>query len=225
MQQKRLTWKSWNPEEVCDKIEDICRSFGFYPKWEDFEGVRTFGHLCDVICWRIRSQRADRNAAQQVFYRLRQVIGGLQSVDPSFISYADRLEDLLPRRGRRSQVKVLKQTLGFRLKMLRPKYWLTTTIIWVIIASAGALVFSWQIGLAGLLLGLFSYDMARWYGKEFCYVNLGDLAMALVRKNCISARRDPKSVDPEEIVPLIEDAFRREMLLAPAELRRDARIY
>ena len=225
MNQKRLTWKSWDPEEVCDKIEDICRSFGFYPKWQDFDGVKTFGTLCDVICLGIRSQRAERDAAQQAYLSLRGVIGGLRNIEPGLIGFDDRLEDLLPRGGRREQVRLLQQRLGFRLSMLRPKYWLTTTIIWSIIASAVVSAFCWQIGLIGLVLGLLSCDVSRWYGKEFCYVNLGDLAMALVRKDCISARRDPNSVDPAMIVPLIEDAFRREMLLAPAELRRDARIY
>jgi hypothetical protein len=225
MNQKRLTWKSWNPEEVCDKIEDVCRSFGFYPKWEDFDGVRTFGNLCDVICRRIRTQRAERNASLEVFLKLRLEIGGLRNIDPNSISPDSRLDDLLPRRGRRGQVKLLQQRLGFRLKLLRPRHWLTTTLIWCIIASPVLFAFCWQAGLTGLLSGLFAYDLARRYGNEFCYVNLGDLALALIRKNYVSARRDPDAVDPKEIVPLIEAAFRRELLLAPGELRRDVRIY
>jgi hypothetical protein len=236
MVKETLTWKDWEAEYICDQIEKLCQGFGLEVDWSDFAGVRTFGDLCDTICVTVAWRYRDGGRLQQVFHKLRKAIADVTGVNNVDIKPDTRFEELFPRNGRRRLVRQLETELGFRLHMLEARRWISVTLVLVMIVSFFSILLWWQIGLAGFLTGFFGFWVGVWSGREFRYPTVDELAMELMQNGFIFARKKPARggarfgevagcTSPEAIMKLIEDTFRRELQLAPQELRRDVEIF
>jgi hypothetical protein len=242
MKENSKSWKDWDAEHICDRIEQICHAFELEIDWSDFVGVRTFGDICDAICvsfaWRYR----DGGRLRQAFYEVREAIAVVQGVDVAVISADTRLEELFPRARRRERIKRMEEKLGYWLHLLEPKQWVILTMVFVMAVSFFSMVRWWMMGLFGMVGGLAGYWLAVWFGKEFRYSTVGSVARELMRNRYIYGREAVKgnerltrpfgggkaglaAVNQEQIVKIIEETFRKELGLAPWELRRDAEIF
>ena len=239
MKENSKTWKDWDAEYICDKIEILCQALGLEIVWTDFAGVRTFGDVCDAICVSLAWRYRDGGGLQQAFYKLRKAIAEVKDIDTTGISMDTRWEELFPRRGRRRLVRRLEMSLGSRLHLLEPKRWVVITMVVMMSVSFFSILGWWLIGLIGLVGGFFGYWLAVWFGREFRYATLGEVAMDLAQNGYIYAGGERKGsvvltrafggeqgrVNLEEMVKIIEDWFRKELELAPEELRRGAEIF
>lgn len=225
MKERTKTWKDWDAEHICDQIEKLCEGFGLEIDWNDYAGVRTFGDICDVICvsigWRYRAG----GRLQMAFQQLRKAIGEIEGLDPSDICANTRLEQLFPRKDRRMKVKTLERTLGCRLHLLKPKPWVILMLVVVMAVSFFSVLVWLQLGVVGLLGGFLGYWLAVWFGKEFRYETIDELAMALMRNGYVYAMHGRGRVNPGEIVRIIEETFRSELRLREEELKRDVEIF
>ena len=225
MKEQTKTWKDWGAEHICDQIEKLCKGFGVEIDWNDFAGVRTFGDICDVICvcigWRYRAG----GRLQLAFHQLRRAIAEVEGVEAADICADTRLDQLFERKDRRRKVKTLEMMLGCRLHLLKPKPWIILALVVVMGVSFFSVLIRVQLGLVGLLGGFLGYWLAVWLGKEFRYETIDEVAMAMMRNGYIYALHGRGRVNPEEIVGIIEETFRKELRLKEEELGRAVEIF
>ena len=226
MNNETKTWKDWDAEHICNKIDEICRGFGVEADWSDFAGVRTFGDLCDTICVIVAWRYRDGGRLQQSYHKLRKAIAEVTGIHDGDINPETRLDDLFPRKGRRWEVRRLEDALGFRLDMLQAKRWVRVALaVGTLVSFLSILLWWWWVGLMGVVIGTIGLGTVGWFGREFRYATVDELAMELTQNGYIFVRADQGGVDPEEIARIIEETFRRELRLAPEDLRRDVEIF
>ena len=108
--------------------------------------------MFDVIEDKIQLDIIDDCTSQQAFNKLRIVINRTQRIGN--INPDTDLTEVFPRHNRRQAVKEVENALGFRIKILRAKYWISASLVLIFILSFIALFFDWRIGLTGIVFAL-----------------------------------------------------------------------
>ncbi|HZE86516.1 MAG TPA: hypothetical protein VE035_19480 [Puia sp.] len=201
------------------KIE---RSFGFrFGKYELAE-VKTFGELCDIIKSKVAPTFSGDCTSQQAFYKLRQSIASIQSLEKNTITPGTDLEQLFPRDNRRKKIIQLRKETGFSLKILKPRDWISILSFWIGFGSFIGLFINWKMGLAGLALSTIAFRIANWLGKEFILRTVGEAADKTAREDYSISRRNPGTANQNEIFEKIKGLFADNLGLDPAVLTSEA---
>ena len=112
--------------------------------------------------------------------------------------------------------------MGFKTKILRPKHWVSIVLVLILLASLVGLAFYWQTGLSGLLFSILGFKLADKFGNELDLQTVGQLADKISREHYIKSRRNPATVNRNEIAKKIKDLFRNDLDLEDPELTRQA---
>ena len=137
-------------EDIADLLVKVEASFDIKFESNEFTDIVTFGQLCDHIADKIQLDNSDDCTTQQAFYKLRDSISSTLKIENKIISPDLLLADILPRQTRRSGTRTLEKHLGFKLDILRPPYWVTGTLVIILVSSIVGLFFNKLIGLSGL---------------------------------------------------------------------------
>jgi len=132
---------------------------------------------------------------------------------------------IFPRKDRRQKLFQFSKELGFQLKIVEPKAWVSITLFLILLSSFVELFINWKIGLIGLALSIISISIANRLGKEFTIKTVGELANKMARENYINSRRNPKTVNRQEIVEKIKELFIHDHDLEPSVLTREAALF
>jgi acyl carrier protein len=215
--------KNIDPDDISDLLVKVEKSFDI--KFGDTElmHISTFGELCDHIANKIQLDNSDDCTSQQAFYKLRDTISSTLQIDNKTISTNFSLADLLPRQSRRSRTKKLEEDLGFKLNILRPPHWVTTTLIIILLASFVGLFFNWQIGLLGLVLSFTGLWLASKIGNELDLQTVGQIAEKMTRENYLKSRRNSKTFNKNEIEKILTNWFSSDLDLDKNKLTREAK--
>jgi acyl carrier protein len=215
--------KNIDPDDISDLLVKVEKSFDI--KFGDTElmHISTFGELCDHIANKIQLDNSDDCTSQQAFYKLRDTISSTLQIDNKTISTNFSLADLLPRQSRRSRTKKLEEDLGFKLNILRPPHWVTTTLIIILLASFVGLFFNWQIGLLGLVLSFIGLWLASKIGNELDLQTVGQVAEKMTRENYLKSRRNSKTFNKNEIEKILTNWFSSYLDLDKSKLTREAK--
>ena len=89
-------------------------------------------------------------------------------------------------------------------------------------SSLVSLAFFWQLGLAGVLFSILGFKLVDKFGNELDLQTVGQLAEKIARENYLKSRRNPATVNRNEIVKKIEDLFRTDLDLEDSELNRQS---
>lgn len=218
-----------DPEDISDALVAVQRNFGIEYASDAFKGVKTFGELCDVVVASVRREHRAGCTAQQAFYKLRRSItsvlrGGATSETVGLtapIRPTTRLDELFPGRGRKGKIQEVQWLLGTRLELLE----MTSRVGWGLLGGylLGFLTIfiNWRIGVA-VLVGVAVINwFASQFGNKFVCATVGDASRLFVRDHYRRARRDPETVNNEEIVPVIKAIFVQQLALEPEVLTRD----
>ncbi|WP_459068397.1 hypothetical protein [Flavitalea flava] len=146
-------------------------------------------------------------------------------MDKNTITPNSDLEKLFPRKGRRYQILQIRKESELSLKILKPKEWVSNTLLLGLLASFVELCFNWRYGLLCLGAIIIGYQIASWFGKEFSVKTVGEAATKAARENYIKSRRNPKTVNRQEIVKKIEELFSHDLDLDPSVLAREAPLF
>src|SRR5690606_15733450 len=116
-------------EDAGDLLVKIEKSFDI--KFGDTElmHIKTLGELCDHIVNKIQLDNSDDCTTQQAFYKLRDAITSLFSIDNKIIMTDFPLNNFLPRQNRSERIRDIENYLDVRLKILRPPHWVTNTLL------------------------------------------------------------------------------------------------
>ncbi|MBS1603079.1 MAG: hypothetical protein JST42_10465 [Bacteroidetes bacterium] len=214
-----------DPDDISDVLVKIEKSFGLNLETDSFKNARTFGDICDIISSMIELEHTDDCTTQQAFYKIRESIANIQLLDKKTITPNSDLEGLFPRKGRRHKILQIRKESGLSLKILEPKGWISVTLFFGLLASIVALFFNWRYGLLGLGAIIFGFQLAGRFGKEFSVKTVGEAATMAARENYIKSRRNPKTVNRQEIVKKIEEVFIHDFDLDPSVLTREALLF
>ena len=210
-------------EDACDLLEKIEKSFDI--KFGDTElmHIKTLGELCDHIINKIQLYNSDDCSTQQAFYKLRDAITTLFSIDNKTIKTDLPLNNFLPRQKRKEKIRELENYLGVHLEILRPPHWVTNTLLILLLISIVGLFFKWQFGLLGLCISFGGLWFSNKIGNELDLQTVGQLTEKMTRENYLKSRRNPKSVNKNEIEKILMEWFINDLGLDKSKLTREAK--
>jgi hypothetical protein len=210
-------------EDAGDLLVKIEKSFDI--KFGDTElmHIKTLGELCDHIINKIQFDNSDDCTTQQAFYKLRDAITTLFGFDNKTITADFPLNNFLPRQKRKEKIRDLEDYLSVHLKILRPPYWVINTLLILLLVSIVGLFFKWQFGLLGLCISFGGLWFSNKIGNELDVQTVGQLAKKMTRENYLKSRRNPKTVNKNEIEKLLTEWFINDLGLEKSKLIREAK--
>lgn len=211
-----------DPEDICDIIAKIEKSFNIKFGHNELEYIRTFGELCDHIIEKLQLEHSNDCTCQQAFYQLRNAILLLHTIDKKNISTDYALVDILPKQNRRANLKKIEKHLGFKLNILRPPYWITETLTITLFISIIVIFVNWPIGLLAVTLSIAGLWLANKTGKELDLQTMGQVVQKITRENYLKIRRNPKTYNKNEIAKLLTDWFSDDLNLDKSQVTREA---
>ena len=200
-------------EDIEDILFKIEKSYDIKFETNELSHIRTFGELCDHIILKLKQEQADDCTGQQAFYKLREVILTIKQLDKSKVQTDTLLSFIFPRHRRRKQIVEIESKLGFKIKALRAKYFVSGAVFAILFGSFIELFFNWKFGLAGLASSIILIKIVGKTAKEFTVKTIGELADKISQENYLKARRNPATVNRNEIVKKIEQMFIRDLAL------------
>lgn len=211
-----------DPEDISDTLVKIEKSFGFKFSKDELANIKTFGELCDIISSKMNLELSDDCTTQQVFYKIRQSIADIQLLEKNAITPDSILEDLFPKKSRRQKILQIGKELGFSLKILQPRKWVSATLLMILFSSLVGLFINWKLGIAGLVLSIVGFRIADRLGREFTVKTVGEVADKMAREHYIKSRRNPKTANQQEIVKKIKELFSHDLDLDSSVLTSEA---
>lgn len=215
--------KNIDPEDIEDLLVKVETSLDIKFVGNELVHITTFGKLCEHIANKIQLDNSDDCTSQQAFYKLRDVISSTLHIDKKMITTNFSLADILPRRSRRSRLRILEEKLGFKLNILRPAHWITATLVILLLISFVGLFFNWLIGLSGILLSISGFRFANKNGNELDLQTVGQIADKMMRENYLKSRRNPNTFNKNEIEKVLVDLFITDLGLDKSKLNRETK--
>jgi len=221
---KDIELKNIDPEDIENLLVKVEDSFDIKFADNELAHVQTFGEMCDHIKDKIQLDQTDDCTTQQAFYKLRNAIVATSQLDSDELTTDTLLEDLLPRRIRRTRTKKIEHELGFKLSLLRPPHFVTGFLALLLLASFIGVFFIWQLGLAGLGLSIGGLWLTAKTGNELDLKTVGQLVEKMTRENYLKSRRNPRTYNENEIEKVLTDWFSNELNINKTKLTRIVRL-
>ena len=213
-----------------DIFPAIEKSFGFEFEQADFTDVRTYGDLCALVRARLPGAAATDCTSQQAFYKLRQAL--VSHTAANNVSPATTLAEIFPtqRVQRRLAAAAIEQQLGMKLRLLgMPSTVEVAGTILAICAFLFSLIGSFFLGISGFLIGLAGlavtrivFDVGNHFGSTLRYPTVRDVVLTMSSTYYRQSRRDPSTVNPQEITDRLNYLFVDMAGVELAELMPDA---
>lgn len=192
-------------EQVLDFIGEIQLSFGIEWDEHELERSKTFGQLCDLIQAKIQAQPTGDCTHQQAFYKLRDALAATTGCDKGSIRPATRLGSLIPLIGRRKIAQQVDNRLGFMINLV------TTSRAALAFGGIGLVVgivmlfYFFIPGLIVILLAIQGGRVLNYLFPDLAVKTVGELARKITMENYRDARRDPQTINPQEIEGVLKD--------------------
>ena len=211
-----------DPEEISDVIVKLGKSFGIKFGHTDFQEVKTFGELCDVVELKVTGLQKNDCTSQQAFYRIREALSVASGLDKKEITLQTELAFVFPYNNRRYKMKLFQKQLGLSVDVLGMKGWLASTIAGGFLLSFLFFFFSWKLAIMGLLFFFVFAWVAGQFSKELNLGTVKQLTEMVAREHYMVVRRQPGTVNRNEIVQKIREVFMADLYLNKEMLTRDA---
>ena len=205
-----IEFKNIEGDELEDFLGRVEESFGIEFHGRELYEVHTFNELSDHIKNKIELSHKDDCTSQQAFYKIRKVLSDCIELNKQTIETSTLISDIIPRKGRRKQIRRIENSLGFKINILSPTAFVIGIILLLFLASLVSFFFSWEYGLIGLLISIVGFRIAYALGIELELTTVGEIAEKMTRENYIQSRRDPNTYNPNEIENLLKDWFKRD---------------
>ncbi len=194
-------------QDVEDTLGYIVRAFELKITNDAFSNVKTFGDICQVFQNNISYQNEESCTVQQAFYKIRTAIIFSQKIDKEKIRIDTPIDQIFPKIGRRKKVKTFQKALGLPISILSMKLWLVLFIVSGFALSFLAFFFSWKLALTGILTFLIINWVAMKLREDVESITIGELAKKITRDHYMQVRRNPHTVNRNEIVKVIQCTF------------------
>lgn len=176
--------------------------------------------MTDHIISKIKLKNKRDCTDQQAFYKLRTAIETIKD-DKKRIEPKTPLSDIFSRRTRRSEIKEIEKLLELNLKALRPRHGVTSSLFITLLLSIVGLFINWQFGLVGLPFSIGGLWISERTGTEFKDRTLGELTDRMTQLNYSRSRRQPGTMNVNEVQDKIEKLFVDNLGLETRTIDRD----
>lgn len=205
MENKYLT--TIQTENLEDAITYLKQCFNLkFEKYELFH-LQDLDQLSNHIIDKINKENSTDCTNQQAFYKIRKALQLSVGSKAKQLTPNSKLEDIIPRKNRKKQIKLLENQLGFKLKILTPKNYLANLSISAIILSMGFFYFDWKIGLLGFMLSKIFMDIVFSSGREYQYQTVRELIESTIYENYINFRRNKSTINKSELKLMLNKMF------------------
>jgi len=209
-------------EDIEDTLTKLHKSFGIHLPSNAFEKVKTFGDIYQIFEKNIPYKNEESCTTQQAFYKIRNSLVVSQNIDREHIRPCTKLDEIFPRNERRKRIKEFKNELAIPVILLTMKTWLLLSIIAGFLISLATFFFSWKFALTGILICSIFNWVATKFQNEIDSISVGDLASKVVREHYIQIRRNPNTINKNEIIKVIQCSFIADHDLELTDLNQDA---
>ena len=208
-------------EDIEDVIKIIETSYDIKFEPNELGHVKTFGEMTDYIIEKIKLTDKEDCTSQQGFYKLKDAITKIRNIDRGVITPGQKLTTLFPRQTRRNDIREIEKELGFKLNGLRPRHFITITLLILVLVSITMFFVDWKYALSGIILtGILSWTSEK-MGIEFKDKTIGELTERMTQRNYVQSRRDMKTINKKEVEEKIKALFLDELFLDENELNRE----
>ena len=206
-------------ELVLQKVED---TFDFRFVNNELINIKNFGELSDAIKDKIKLEHKESCTTQQAFNKLKKILISQFELDE--INPKTELSTIFPKKNRLKLIRKVEDKLSFKLNITKPKRVYINVLLILFAISIFSFFYDYKIALFGIVISILGIWATQKFGKELNLKNVGDLAEKMKRENYLKSRRDPKSVNINEVEQVIIDLFSIELDLRKSELTRKALI-
>lgn len=212
-----------DPDDISEILRWVEKSFDIRFGCRELENVENFGALCDIIENKVNGIHADNCSSQQAYYRIREAISLVQSIDKASITLDSKLEHLFPRYDRNKKIRALQRQLGISFDILGMQAWFTWLILGGGIGSLLLFFFQWQIAIIGfLLITMAGWLAGKFFSKELKLDTVRQLTEKLSREHYVALRRNPASINRNEIAGKVKELFKADLSFEDYQLTKDA---
>ena len=209
-------------EDVLFKIED---SLSIRFDTNELSEIKIFGELIKVITNKIDLIHNDDCTSQQAFYKIRKSISLVLNIPSQQVSPSSKLNELFPKEHRIKNIHSVQKNLGFKLNILRPHHFITSSLALFLLVSLIYLAFDWRIALVGICISIISINLSNKAGKIFEVNTVGELVKRMTRDNYVNSRRNKESFNSNEVENLIITIFSEHLGIHKSELTLDAQLF
>jgi len=209
-------------QDVEDTLGYLAKAFELNFASDAFSETKTFGDICQVFQDNIPYQNEESCTSQQAFYKIRNAIAVSQKIDRESITPKTCLDEVFPKIDRRKKIKAFQKELGIPVNFLTMKTWLILLIMGGFIISLTAFFFNWKFALTGILTCLIFNWVATKLRQEIECISIGELTIKIVREHYMQIRRNPNTVNKNEIIKVIQCSFIADHDLELTDLKQDA---
>jgi hypothetical protein len=213
----------YEDEDIFDVVVKLEKSFAIKFNKDAFINIKFFGDLCNIVESYIKYDNKEDCTKQQAFYKIRTAISKAQLIDKALINLDTKLVELFPRRNRRTQVKLFQRQLGINLKFLTYSGWLSLILIFWLLGSFIAFFFDWKIAVSGITFFAIALNVAERLGKDLEFETVKELVEKAATEHYIDIRRSKLTVNRNEILSTIKDAFSSGLSIDKEQLTSDAK--
>ncbi len=214
--------ENYEGEDISDVIVKLEKSFDLEFSKTAFAEAKTFGDICDIIEPHINHNHKDDCTKQQAFYKIRKAVAETQLIDKKQISLTSKLVELFPRHNRRQKSKEFRDRLGIKVNILTYPGWLSLLLVIGSLLSLEAFFFDWKIAVAGIIFFASAFRIADWLGKDLELQTVRQLVEKVTREHYVAVRRTKHTVNRNEILDTIKDAFSNDLAIDKVHLTREA---
>lgn len=211
-------------EDIIDIIIKLEKSFAIRFNKTAFAETATFGDICDVIQSHINYEHMEGCTKQQAFYKIRKAISAALLIDEKQIGIDSDLADLFPKKNRRRKINEFQNYSGFKTDILTYPDWLATTLAIGFFSSCFAFFFDWKIATSGIIFFILALKIAGHWGKDLTLQTVRQLTEKSVTEHYIAVRRSKGTVNQNEILETIVDAFSTNLGINKEHLTREAKL-
>jgi acyl carrier protein len=222
--------------DVVELVMDVEETFQIQVPDVDAAQIHTVGDLYHFILLRLPGEgRGPRRCATAVaFYRLRRALVADLGVDRRSVRPGSDLDDLLPRRSRRSTWAKLADDTHWRLPQLQRPSWLVRAMVLVLVAFQVGLAVKTRAGVDTLalrwllttpLLVFLGYQATRPFAVRLpaCCMTVGDTIRTVVHRN-YGAIGPEVGYRPEDVWTTLRRIIAEQLAVPPGRITEEARI-
>jgi hypothetical protein len=209
-------------QDVEDTLGYLVKTFELNLEPNAFLKAKTFGDICQVFQNNIPYHNEESCTTQQAFYKIRNAIILSQKIDKDKIRPNTQINQIFPKSGRRKKIKDFQHALALPIDILSMKFWLALFIVGGFAISFIAFFFNWKLAIIGISTFIIFNWVAIKLRREVMSISVGELAMKITRDHYMQVRRNPNTVNRNEIVKVIQCSFIYNLDLNLTDLHKDA---
>lgn len=200
----------------------------------DDEAVKAFntvGDLYDCVLGKLGDRKSRECLSSFVFYRVRRSLMTVFQIPRSKITPQSKLEDLIPREGRRAHWEKFKESLGWSLPSLQLPYWIEQPRVFIlpllVVSGIVLLIVNHfvMVGIIFITLGILLGVPTQYIAVELPHgcVTVADMVQSILNSHHGQIARSKDRWNEDEVWKALHGIIVEQLGVEPKQVVREAR--